>query len=102
VKAEGRCIREGQMGREQHHTVTSEGVLEAALQAASCGALWAWCSTGGSTGGSTGDLMGGDYRVQLRAGSSGVGQREGADGTRARVGLVWKCYREGGGGVQQR
>ena len=27
------------MGREQHHTVTSEGVLEAALQAASYGAL---------------------------------------------------------------
>ena len=39
MKAEGRCRREGQMEREQHHTVTSEGVLEAALQAASYGAL---------------------------------------------------------------
>ena len=39
VKAEGQCKREGQMGREHHHTVTSEGVLEAALQAASYGAL---------------------------------------------------------------
>ena len=38
-KAECRCRREGQMGREQHQTVTSEGVSEAALQAASYGAL---------------------------------------------------------------
>ena len=30
---------EGQMGREQHQTVTSEGALEAALQAASHSAL---------------------------------------------------------------